>query len=129
MNKSKYVHALNVLHFAALVTPTPTGYVAISRKDGSLLQVVDGEIDRTLELGGSLPVTGDPICKEQRLFEIDENGNVVKHKKYDERVKKAQQLCDENKVALSVPKLKKLGYEFSDDLKIEKEPAQKEPAQ
>lgn len=123
MNKSKYVHALNVLHFAAIVHPTPVGYVAISRKDGSLLQVVEGELDRTLELGGSVPVSGDPIAKEQRLFTLDKDGQVKKHALYEERVKKAEKLLDENKIARSVSALKKLKYEFNDDLSIKSEPA------
>lgn len=124
MNKSKYVHALNTLHFVAIVHPTATGHVAISRKDGSLLQVVEGEKDRTLELGGSIPFDGSPICKEQRLFELDKHENVVSHPKQAERLPVAKKMVDDRGVALSIKALEEKGYEFKKDLSILSVPQQ-----
>lgn len=125
MNKAKYVHAKSVFFFSGNVIPQADGFVVVSKKDGSLMQAVRNEKCITEELGGSHPVCGDPIAREQRLFKLSESGKVEKHPDFDSRVELAKVLCGEDKVALSVSKLKAAGYVLDEKLNIVSRPEAK----
>lgn len=110
-NLSQLIHVMSMFHFAGMVLPRGNGWTVIG-KGGELLQVVEDGQDLTEQLGGSHPFNGEPLAKQQRLFKLNDKGQIVKCEAYAERVEVAKLLLDKNGVAKTVKALRKEGLEF-----------------
>lgn len=118
---SQLVDVKNRYHEGYQVSPS-ADTILVHDLDGKLILALHNGADVGKVLGARDEYTRENLPRVACLHKESKAGELIKDEEFEQRLKERSKVLDDRGVALSVPELKELGFEFDKNRNIISEP-------